>query len=120
MAQLETLIKDALQGLVGGRVHPDIAPVDTQRPYITWQQVGGRAVSWTDKATTPGGNAWVQINVWCSTRLEAGALRKQVEDALIEFTGFEARPISAGGARHEPDLTPPAYCHQQDFDVWYP
>jgi hypothetical protein len=43
-----------------------------------------------------------------------------VEDALILFDGFEARPQDAGTATHEPDLTPPAYGFHQDFDVWYP
>jgi hypothetical protein len=43
MAQLEPLVFQALTGLVGGRVYPDIAPTNTPRPYITWQQVGGMA-----------------------------------------------------------------------------
>ncbi len=120
MAQLEPLVFQALTGLVSGRVYPDIAPTNTPRPYITWQQIGGMAVSWTDKAITPGGNAWVQINIWADSRLQAGALRKQVEDALIQFNGFEARPLTAGTASHEPDITPPAYGFNQDFDVWYP
>ncbi len=120
MAQLEPLVFQALTGLVGGRVYPDIAPTNTPRPYITWQQVGGPPMAWTDKSTTPGGFAWLQINVWADTRIQAGALRKQVEDALILFEGFEARPQDAGTATHEPDLTPPAYGFHQDFDVWYP
>lgn len=119
MAQVEPLIYQALQTLAGGRVYPDVAPTNTPRPYITWQQIGGLPVAWADKSTTPGGNAWVQINVWANTRIEAGELRKQVEDALILFAGFEARPQDSGTAQHEPDLTPPAYGFRQDFDIWY-
>ena len=76
----------ALSPLVAGRVFPDVAPLDTPRPYITYQQVGGTAHAYIDKALPDHEHALVQLNVWADTRLQAAALRKLTEASLIAAT----------------------------------
>jgi len=41
---VEETIFSTLQSLVNDRVYPDIAPEETEFPYITFQQVGGDAI----------------------------------------------------------------------------
>lgn len=120
MAQIETLVFQALTGLVSGRVYPDIAPTNTPRPYITYQQVGGDPVAYVGKELSDNQHALVQFNTWADTRLEASALCRQIEAALVQATAFEARPESGLIAQHEPDLTPPGYGARQDFSIWHP
>ena len=113
---VESDLFDTLKGLVSNRVFPDVAPFDTARPYITYQQIGGRAVSYVDNATPDRKNGYFQINVWAETRLEAAALALQVETALCGTAVFAARPIAAPIATHEPDLN--RYGTMQDFTIW--
>lgn len=37
-----------LQGLVGRRMFPDVAPESTEAPYIVFQQVGGRSIAFLE------------------------------------------------------------------------
>lgn len=98
------------------RVFPDVAPFDTACPYITWQQIGGEALTYVDDTVPNQRNAYVQINVWDTTRLSATALALQVEAALIQATAFEARPQSALQSAHDDD-TDRRGC-LQDFSIW--
>lgn len=117
---IEEALYTALGSLVSGRVFPDVAPLDTPRPYITYQQIGGDAHSYIGKELPDHEHALVQINIWADTRLQAAALRKLAEASLIAATAFEARPAAGPISQHEPDLTPPGYGTQQDFDIWTP
>ena len=117
---LEEAIYAALSPLVSARVFPDVAPLDTPRPYITDQQVGGTAHAYVDKALPDHEHALVQLNVWADTCLAAALVRKLTEANLIAATAFEARPASGPISQHEPDLTPPGYGTRQDFDIWTP
>jgi hypothetical protein len=98
------------------RVFPDVAPGNTERPYITWQQVGGQLISPLANEVPDKRNANIQINVWATTRLEAVALAQQVEAAMIQATVFQARPNMAHIASYEEDLN--LYGTVQDFSVW--
>ena len=49
---VEADIFNLLTGLVAGRVYPDLAPLGAARPYITYQQIGGRDLRWMDKAAS--------------------------------------------------------------------
>ena len=117
---LESALVAALGPLVSGRVFPDVAPLDTPRPYITYQQIGGNPVTYVGKDLPDTENAQIQINIWGTTRLEVSLVRKLTENNLIAATAFEARPASGPISQHEPDMTPPGYGTQQDFTIWLP
>lgn len=112
---IEASIYNALKGLVGNRVFPDVAPATTARPYMTYQQVGGTAVNFLG-ATVPGKrNARIQINCWADTRLAAANLARQAEDALI--VGLKAHVIGSQVAVYEDDTK--LYGTMQDFSIWF-
>ena len=115
---LEADLFACLGSLVGGRVFPDIAPIGTQRPYITYQQVGGDAVSYDDAALPDIGNALVQINVWADNRLSAVMVARLAESALISCASFVARPTGAFVSRVQEDIEPVLYGTLQDFSIW--
>lgn len=98
------------------RVSPDVAPTDTQRPYITWQQIGGDALVYVEGQVPNRRNALVQINAWADTRAQANALSQQVEAALAAATGMQAQPQGALIAAHDEDTD--LRGAQQDFSIW--
>jgi len=114
---LETDLVELLQAQCP-RVFPDVAPLSTTRPYITWQQVGGDALAFVDNTVPNTRNASIQVNVWSATRMQSTALMLQVEAALIGSTALQARPSSALIATHDED-TDLRGC-MQDFSIWAP
>mgnify|MGYP003440668239 FL=1 len=113
---IETDIFAALTGLVAGRVFPDIAPLKTALPFITFQQVGGRTLQPLDNSLPDKKNGRFQLDVWADTRMAAAALALQVEAALVGSVVFTARAVGAHANRHEPDEQ--LYGTTQDFSVW--
>lgn len=97
------------------RVFPDVAPENTVRPFITWQQVGGDVIrpmsGLPDKR-----NAMVQINCWSDRRSAANELALAVEAALIGAAVFVARPVSALVATNDDDTD--LRGAMQDFSIW--
>ena len=110
-ADLVTVIKPLC-----ARVFPDFAPVCTQRPYVTYQQIGGEVVRYTDDLVPSIENGAFQFNVWANSRMEAKTLIKQIESALIGAKAFQARPLSAPVADFDADV--PVYGARQDFSIW--
>lgn len=98
------------------RVFPDVAPTDTQRPYITWQQIGGDAPVYVEGQVPNRRNALVQVNTWATTRAEANALALQIEAVLTAATGMQAQPQGALIAAHDEDTR--LRGAQQDFSIW--
>lgn len=113
---VEADIYTLLQGFVGGRAFPDVAPFSTVRPYITYQQVGGEVINYTDAQLPDKQNGFFQINVWATSRAAAAALSLQVDAALRAASAFQAEPQSAPIATHDPDLD--LYGTIQDFSIW--
>ena len=97
------------------RVFPDVAPAETVKPFITWQQVGGDVIQpfagLPDKR-----NALVQINCWAERRIDANAPALAVEAALVGATVFVARPQSALVATNDDDTD--LRGAMQDFSLW--
>lgn len=93
----------ALTVLVSARVYPDIAPVGTVTPYITYQQVGGEAVNFLDPTVPSKKRGLFQVNVWGSTRRSVAALAIQVEDALRVVTALQTTVEGAPQATYEPE-----------------
>ena len=113
---LESQIFDALKGLVANRVFPDVAP-DAALPYITYQQVGGDAVNFTDGTVPDRSNARMQINVWAATRVTASQLGAQVESAIRALSALQPTVLSARVALYDDDTK--ARGTMQDFSLWY-
>lgn len=116
---LESDLYTALQSQVSGRMYPDFAPMNTTRPYITYQQVGGSAVNFLESAVVGKRNARIQLNYWAETRAAAMTLARACEDALVASTTLRAFVLSAPVSVFEDEMTPPLYGCMQDFSIWY-
>ena len=114
---IEASIFSTLGGFVGGRLFPDVAPFDTPRPYMTYQQIGGQVISPFGKEIPGKKNGVFQINIWAETRTQASALARQVSDALLQAATFDVTAESEPIWSHEPDLN--LYGTLQDFSIWY-
>lgn len=115
----ESDLFDAIKALVGNRVIPDVAPVGTTRPYVTFQKVGGDAINYLE-STHPGRrHARVQINCWASTRATAAALARSIEVTLVQSTVLRAYVNGAVVDTYEGDVEPPLYGTRQDFSISY-
>ena len=113
---IEVDIYTALKGLVGNRCFPDFAPLSTVRPYITYVQIGGEALSYIDNTLPNGKHGRFQVNVWGESRGSVSALMLQVEAAMIQSTTFQARPLSAPSSDYDHDSL--VYGSMQDFNVF--
>lgn len=74
------------------RVFPDFADVGTQRPYITYQLIGGPSVYALDNTPIDKRLPKLQVNCWADTRLQANQLIREVEVALTNNPLFSATP----------------------------
>lgn len=79
---IEAVISAALEALAPGNVFPDFAPEGTDRPFITYQAIGGQPINYTTSDIPDKENTRVQVNVWADSRMAASSLSKQVEIAL--------------------------------------
>ena len=114
---VEQQLFDALK-VVCPRVFPDFAPVSTQRPYITWQHVGGQSLRYIDNTAANIRHTECQINVWGDTRLSTITLARQIEDALCASTAFQATPNGEPVGDFDADI--PVYGTRQDFNIYAP
>lgn len=113
---VEADIFNTLKGLVANRAFPDIAPLDTPLPYITFQQIGGEALGYVENTVPDAKNGRFQVDVWAESRMQCAALALQVEAALVQSAAFQARAIGAPSNQYEPDTK--LYGSLQDFSVW--
>lgn len=113
---IETTLYTALQALVAGRLYPNNAPLDTAKPYATYQLVGGQVVDFLEGGPPPARNARVQINVWHTSALAANDLMRQAEAVLLSAPHF-GQALGALISRHEPVTD--SHGAQQDFSLWW-
>lgn len=106
----------ALLRSICARTFCDFAPTDTDRPYCTYQVIGGDTLSYLDAVVPNKANAEIQISIWSDSRLEAAALMKQVEAAMITATNMQASPAAAAAADFDADMN--VRSARQDFTVW--
>ena len=111
---LEASLNTILSGIA--LTFPDFAPADTPLPYITYQQIGGDAVSYLGKEVSSKENAVMQITVWAASRKDAKAAIKAAEAALVTSGLLQATAVAASISDYEAGL--PAYSSQQDFSIW--
>ena len=113
----ESDIVATLGPLVDGRIFPDVAPFNTPRPYIIYQQIGGAPLNYIDNTVPDHANAEIQVSVWDDTRLTANTICRLAEDALRIATVFQSRPASGLAALY--DDSTERFGAQQDFSIWY-
>ena len=98
------------------RAFTDFAPLTTQRPYVTWQAIGGRSLRFLENTPVDARNSIFQVNVWADTRQSATTLALQIEDALCAYSLFTATPN--GEAVGDFDADVPVYGTRQDFSIY--
>lgn len=113
---VEADIYSALRGLVADRAYPDFAPEGAAAPYITYQQVGGEAFQFLERALLSKKHGRFQVAVWATTRAEAAAIGLQIEAAILLATSFQAYAIGAQTADH--DEATRLRGNRQDFGIW--
>ncbi len=113
---VEADIYTAVQGLVSGRVYPDVAPAEVTAPYVVYQQVGGESANLITQNISSKKNGRFQFAVWGTTRAAVSALSLQIESALINSVAFQARPIGASVSEYEQETA--LYGARQDFSIW--
>lgn len=113
---LEATIKNILAPLVDGRLYTDITPDVHVLPLILYTQTGGKAYSYVEQKLPEKRNARIQIDVLADTRLEANALARRIEQAIIENIPVST-PLGAFTATFQKDLK--LYGTRQDFSIWY-
>lgn len=99
------------------RVYADFADFETQRPFVTFQRLGGKSYSYYDNTAPNIRHCLFQVNVWATTRGEADALSRQIEDALRVSALFTATPDGEPAATFDDDSTD-LRGTRQDFSVW--
>lgn len=114
---IEQRVFELLRGFVGGRVYPDVAPLDAPTPYITYQRVGGRADTYLGPELAGTKHARVQISIWGPDRLAVSSLADDVEDAFHTTRTMTAGPLGAAVSVYEDDTK--LYGSRQDFSCWY-
>jgi hypothetical protein len=112
---LETDLRSVLVAICAN-VYPDIAPNDPPRPYITWQQIGGSLIAPLKNEWHNSRNAFIQINVFSDTRLEANTMAQAIHRALTETPLFIARASSEFIATLDEDTGLRGTI--QDFSIW--
>lgn len=114
---LESQIGNALQALVAGRIYPDVAPDNTARPYIVYQQIGGAAFNYVEGGVVGLRNARVQISVWADTRIQASQIGDQAESILLGVAGLQPQVLGAARSIYEPDTG--LRGRMQDFSFYH-
>lgn len=113
---VESDIYTLMKPLAGNRVFPDVAPLGTATPFITYQQVGGDALSFYGREVPSKKHGRFQVNVWGKTRAEVAALSLQIESAFITATAFTAEALGAPVSELDEEI--PLYGARQDFSIW--
>lgn len=113
---IEATIYAALRGLVSDRCYPDVAPDVVARPYVTYQQVGGDAINYTDQAQPGIENGRFQINVWGDSRSQVSTLARQIEAALRANLSLQTTVVGARIAAYDPETKLRGTLQQ--FSVW--
>ena len=96
------------------RVFPVVAPTNTERPYVTYQFIGGEVINPLDNSAPGKRNVTVQVDVWAETHKSANELIGQIEDAMRPMP---ARPVSAAFNDYDHDMN--VFSAQQEYTLWY-
>ena len=97
------------------RVHPSSAPLDSPRPFVTWDHLGGDPLRYMEGTAASKRMAQIQVNVWADTKAQAVSLMLAAEYALCGAVAFTASPVAAlqGDFDHDAQV----YRSLQEFTV---
>ena len=99
---VESDLFSTLKALVTNRVFPDLAPLNTPRPFIVYSQVGGQAIAYLENTMPDKKHGRFQIDVYADTRAACAAVALQVEMVMTAATAFQARALSAPTSSSHP------------------
>lgn len=114
---VETVLYAALSPLVSGRVYPMIAAPNCARPFITYQQVGGRSVSFLESGVVGKRNGRFQFNVWSDDFQEAMTLMRSLADLIVDHPTLRAYALGEAIARYEDEVL--LFGAESDFSIWF-
>jgi len=97
----EEHIYSVLQHLAGGRVFPDVAEAGTDKPYITYQAVGGAPLHFLSGDRPDKQPVRMQVNVWAERRTEASEVGMLVEDAMRSATHLQVEVLTGRVATYD-------------------
>ena len=102
---LETDVVDVLEAQCP-RVAPGEAELNTPRPFVTWDHIGGDPLRYLDGTAAAQRLVRLQVSVWAETKAEAVTLQLAIENALCAAAAFTCTPIGAlqGGFEHDAGL----------------
>jgi len=113
---VEADIFDALKGLVSNRCFPDFAPLGTVRPFITYEQAGGEALSFIDGTLPDKKHGRFEIGVYADSRAACALIALQVEAAMAASTAFQSTAINAPISDYTSEVK--IYSSTQNFSVF--
>ncbi len=113
---VESDIYTALKGLVSNRCFPDFAPLGTVRPFITFEQTGGEALSYMEGALPDKKHGRFEIGVYADSRATCASIALQVESAMAAATAFQSTAIHAPISDYAGDVK--IYSSTQNFSVF--
>ena len=113
---VEADIYNALKGLVSNRCFPDFAPLGTVRPFITFEQVGGSALSFLEGGLPSKKNGRFEIGVYADTRASCASIALAVEAAMAASTSFQSTASNAPISDYTSELK--IYSSTQNFSVY--
>ena len=113
---VESDLYGILKGLVSNRCFPDFAPLGTARPFITFEQVGGEAMSYLNGTLPDKKNGRFEIGVYTDSRASCAAIALQVESVMAAATAFQASAIHAPISDYASDVM--IYSSTQNFSVF--
>lgn len=111
---MEAILQTTIEAICK-RTFCSVAPADTPAPWVTWQQTGGRDVSYVDNANAKR-HARVQINVWAATLMQAAAIRDQIEAALRPLESITCTPSAAHHMTYDTETK--LHGVQQVWEIW--
>ena len=97
----EEHVHSTLAHLAGGRIFPDIAELNTAKPYITYQAVGGEPMNFLSGDRPSKQRVRIQVNVWSERRIEASEIGMLVEDAQRSATALQVEVASGRVATYD-------------------
>lgn len=115
---VESDLVTALTPLVGvGRVYRGIPPQGvTALPRITYQNVGGVALNYLERAVIGERNARIQVNAWAANESAAVALANQIEATLRTDAILQVTVLGAWVQTDERENQ--LFGSRQDFSLW--
>ena len=113
---IEADIYTAIKGLVSNRCFPDFAPLGTVRPFITFEQAGGEALSFLDGSLPDKKHGRFEIGVYADSRASCAAIALQVEAAMAAATAFQSTAIHAPISDYASEVK--IYSSTQNFSVF--